>query len=95
VNKYTLGSETKKGTIITILDNKISSKEKGEKYFNGKWYKDEAEAEKAWNYLVKNIGKKYSIEINEKYYPATGKMRREMTILQQDERKNNQGRGAR
>lgn len=70
----------KEGTTIAILDNKISSKEKHEKYFSGRWFEDKVTAEKVWNELVAYIDKSYSIEVIEKKYPKINKKRRELIV---------------
>lgn len=75
-----IGATIKEGTTLAILDNKISSKEKHEKYFSGRWFESVEEAENIWNELVANISKVYNIEMFEKEYPAINRKRRELTI---------------
>lgn len=68
------------GTVIAILDNKISSKAKGEKYFSGRWLINNIAVEKAWDKLIEDISKIYEIEIIDKNYPAIGRKRKELTV---------------
>ena len=79
-NKNVIEATIKEGTTIAILDNKISSKEKYEKYFSGRWLEDKTTAEKVWNDLVTYISKNYNIEIMEKEYSRINKKRRELII---------------
>ena len=70
----------KEGTIIAVLDTKISSKEKGQRYFSGRWLKDIETAEKEWEYMKKEISKQHEIEIVDKYYTDIDRSRRELRV---------------
>lgn len=78
--KGEISADIKTGTTIAILDNRISSKNKGEKHFSSKAYADKEVAKSKWELLKKEITKKYNIEIIDKEYPAINRTRKEMTI---------------
>ncbi len=68
------------GTIIAILDNKISSKRHWQKYFSGRWLKDIETAETYWIGLLDFLNKHFHIEIIEKEYPKICRSRREIVV---------------
>lgn len=74
-------ADIKEGTTIAILDNKISSKEKYERFFSGVYHEDRKAAEKAWEEAVTFIKKHFEVVIIDKYYPAIDRCRKELTVL--------------
>lgn len=80
IKKNIIQAVIKEGTTIAILDNKISSKEKHEKYFSGRWFDSSEDVENVWNELLTDINKKYNIKIIEKEYPKINRKRKELTI---------------
>ena len=70
----------KEGTIIAILDNKISSKEKGDIFFGGRWLVDKEQANEHWENIVKEVSKHYKTKIIDKYYEEIGRARKELII---------------
>ena len=78
--KGEISADITTGTTIAILDNRISSKNKGERHFSSKAYKNEEIAKSKWEFLKKEITKKYNIEIINKEYPAIQRTRKEMEI---------------
>ena len=75
-----IGAEIKEGTIIAILDNHISSKEKHEKYFSTRWFDDNKQAENVWSELVEYIVRNHDAEIAYREYPKISRRRKELTI---------------
>ena len=78
--KYGLGSDIKEGTIIAVTGNKVSSKEKHEKYYNGKWYDDNKQAMDAWEYFKAMASNSFKITVEEKYYSSTDVTRLELLV---------------
>lgn len=73
----------REGTTIAILNHKISSKRKGERYFSGRWLENKEAAEEFWKGLVDYVNKYFETEIIEKEYPSINQVRREMIIGKQ------------
>lgn len=68
------------GTIIAILGDQISSKEKGDKYFSNRCLGETELAEKFWKELVEFTNRYFETRIINKEYPAIKTSRRELVV---------------
>lgn len=80
MNIENIEAKIKEGTVIGILDNKISSKEKDNRYFSGRWLENQEVAESFWKEIIEKISKYHDIEIIEKEYPTINRSRRELIV---------------